>query len=248
MRRIIPALAGVGLASVSGVADAQQSIWSAVPSEQDLKASFPERARREHMSGEALALCHHDSVGQLANCKLQWEEPAGYGFGAAILSLAPKYQLRVGDVQKAPAAVFLPMFFTAPGPVPPTREAAFQEPTGSMARFAWLAPAGPYWPERALRMAVGGRVRIDCRVQDQGRLSDCRPAYDENVAVGFLGATLRMAEKGWMKAGPKPATIPEPADGYWRFEVAYPARDLCDEPGFPVRGSACQKAFARYRQ
>ncbi|MDB5498922.1 MAG: TonB family protein [Phenylobacterium sp.] len=241
MRRQTAALAALGLlACVPGASRAQQSLWVAEPSGQDVRASFPERALHEHINGEAVALCRHDRDGRLTDCKIQWETPAGYGFGAAVLSLAPKYRVRIEGSAQPPVEVALPMFFSAPGPVPPSREAAFQEAAG---RFAWLAPAGPYWPEKALRMASGGRAGIDCRVTDDGRLSDCRPASDEPVSLGFLMVTMRMAERGWMTAGPKPAGATEPADGYWRFEVDFPAKDVCDEPGIPIRRSQCQEAL-----
>jgi hypothetical protein len=191
---------------------------------------------REHVGGEAVVVCRHGAEGQLTHCRVQGETPPGYGFGAAVLGLSAKYRLRLDGATKPPAEVVLPMFFSAPGPTPPARESAFQT---SPRQYAWLAPVGPYWPERALRMNVGGRAVIDCRVQDTGHLIDCRPVLDLPIAGGFLDATLLMAKRGWMTAAPLAAGATEPSDGYWRFEVDFPAKSLCDDPSFPGSRSVC---------
>jgi hypothetical protein len=60
-------------------------------------------------------------------------------------------------------------------------------------RFARIAPAGPYWPEIALRSGVAGSAQIDCKVGREDRLIDCRLVNQAPVDMYFGAAALKMA-------------------------------------------------------
>ena len=65
--------------------------WAALPSAADFQASFPKAANGvNHV--RVLMACDVAAGGALANCALQQEEPAGLGYGAAVLALAPKFR------------------------------------------------------------------------------------------------------------------------------------------------------------
>ncbi len=187
--------------------------------------SYPAAALKDHNGAEIYLACGHDKAGALQQCQVESEFPSGHGFGAAALSLAPKYRLNPHSKAMGLRVVRVPMFFPGLGANPPVRSLVFKPSTG---RFARTAPAGPYWPELALRVGIGGSAQIDCRVADGGRLTDCRLINQTSIDIYFGQSAMKMASAGWMIAGPKPDGIEEPTDGYWRFEVIYPRKTLAD--------------------
>jgi hypothetical protein len=192
-------------------------VWDSRPTADEALASFPPVALREHIGGEAAIKCSHDTSGVLTNCKVVWEYPQGQGFGAAALSLAARFQLNMNGPAARLRDIELPFLYPSQGSEPPSRYSGFPQ---SMKGYAGLAPAGPYWPERALRMGVGGSGTIDCHADDAGHLSGCRLVDDRPLSQNFAMAMLKMAERGWMTAAPVPDGVAPPADGYWRFKVS----------------------------
>lgn len=209
----------------SGSARAAVSKWASTPTPDEVAASYPAEAHQLRIGGETELICGHDREGRLKDCKVQYEVPKGRGFGAAALSLAPKFQLRMDGPQRPPASVPVPFFYGPPGPPPPDRDVVFHASKG---RFARLAPAGPYWPEKALRLAIGGSGTIDCHVKDDGQLYDCGIVDEDPMGSGFADSLYRMAETGWMTAGPIPKGVVDPPDGLWRFHVVFPPKSLTE--------------------
>ncbi|HEX3887242.1 MAG TPA: energy transducer TonB [Phenylobacterium sp.] len=205
------------------MAQAAPSGWQSLPTKEELLASYPPAAIRDHFGGEAEMICGHDLAGALEKCRIAFETPAGVGFGAAALSLASKFRVDMNSPAARQSVLTIPLLFEAVGVPPPSREAVFPK-----AGQRVLAPAGPYWPEAALRMGVGGSAKIDCKVAANGRLNACRMVTESPIGFDFILAALKMAERGWMVAGPVPEGVAEPTDGYWRFEVAFPRRTLVD--------------------
>jgi hypothetical protein len=213
-------------ASSSSVAQTAQPKWDAVPTVADAFAVFPPEALAEHYGGEAVLTCRHDKLGILHDCQVLEGLADGGGFGAAALSLAPKYRLNVRSTAMEQPSIRVPMFFPAQGSdAHPLRTAVFRPSTG---RFAGIAPAGPYWPDLALRLGLGGSAQVDCKVAATGRLADCRLINQTPIEAGFGDVVMKMASVGWMTAGPKPDSAEEPVDGYWRFDVEFPRRTLAD--------------------
>lgn len=195
--------------------------WAQTPSPNDLSALYPEAAIVGGVEGEATLHCRRLPDGALGDCSVAAESPAGFGFGKAALAVAPA--LRMSPDCK-PKTVTLPIHFSMPVKLrtqAPRRAAVFQTPTGA---YASLAPAGPYWPERALRLGAGGLVVMECKVAADLRLQACRLVGEEPEEVDFGRATLKMAQRGWMTAAPLPLGAATPADGFWSFVVLYPRR------------------------
>jgi len=71
--------------------------------------------------------------------------------------------------------------------------------------FPELGGPGPYTPERATRMGLGGVAVIQCALALSGRLNKCTLIADGPTGLSYGDAALKMAGVGYMTANP-----PEP--------------------------------------
>jgi protein TonB len=67
--------------------------WVATPSVDDAQAVYPKAAAEKRLEGRATLKCGVNADGFLKDCASIAEEPAGQGFGAAALAIAPKFQM-----------------------------------------------------------------------------------------------------------------------------------------------------------
>lgn len=90
--------------------------WLAMPSGVDLTWAFPPRAMAQNIGGKATIECEVTIQGALKDCEVVSEEPAGYGFGEAVLALTSKMlfkpALECGRV--VPHPVRIPLTFLPP--------------------------------------------------------------------------------------------------------------------------------------
>jgi TonB family protein len=77
---------------------APDPIWLALPTAAEFQAAFPKTERGANRVRVVL-LCDVAAGGALSGCSVDSEEPAGQGYGAAALALAPK--IRVGLLSAA---------------------------------------------------------------------------------------------------------------------------------------------------
>ena len=214
------AAAATVLAGASAQAQSAME-WLEKPSPLDLRAAYPAKALADGVDARVTLKCDVRNDGRVEACGVGGEEPAGYGFGASALMLAPKFKLALAGGVKPGDVVNIPIRFARIGD-PPLRDAIFKKPTGD---YRKLVPAGPYWPEKALKQGKGGEAVVDCVVEADNRLSACAHVSGE---PHFGGSTLRMAASGWMMAAPLPAgALPAPENVY-RFKVVFPARRIAD--------------------
>lgn len=222
--RAIQKLGGIAAAcSLLFAAGESRAQWIRSPTAQDLAAAYPDAARRAGVAGRADLSCVVTADGSLDGCKVALETPADQGFGAAALTLAPLFKLDMASATGGAAKgkrLRLPLRFGARANAPPLRPASFKTDR----QYAWLAPAGPYWPDTALRLGRGGFVQVDCVVGDDQSLKNCVVAQAEGEDVGFVDSVMAMTKRGWMTAGPIPPNVAPPADGVWRFEVVFAAK------------------------
>jgi len=68
-----------------------------------------------------------------------------------------------------------------------------------------LGPPGPYTPERAARMGLGGLAVIQCALALSGRLNSCTLVAEGPLDMAYGAAALKMASAGYLRATP-----PEP--------------------------------------
>lgn len=52
-----------------------------------------------------------------------------------------------------------------------------------------------YYPDHAARMGLGGKATIVCKINLEGRLTDCAVASESPAGEGFGDATLKVASK-----------------------------------------------------
>ena len=112
MRRLEPRAVFVGVtlaALVLGIAASQiapeirkrqrapifTAEWTSLPTEEDIAAVYPEKARNVAFEGdvEVDMRCYVDKAFGIKGCSVVRERPTGYGFGEATLKLAPKFRL-----------------------------------------------------------------------------------------------------------------------------------------------------------
>jgi len=84
----------------------------------------------------------------------------------------------------------------SPAKSPPLAEPVF--PTHH--DYSQLGGPGPYFPERAERLGVGGVAVLQCALALTGILSDCSVLADGPTDFAFGIASMRMAKEGYMKA------------------------------------------------
>lgn len=208
--------AGLALAPTSVMA---QAIWAETPSAVDLGAYVPPKTDGPR-DAAARIRCKVAPDGQLSDCEVVSETPAGWGFGAFALTIAPKFRATPEAARKMKGFVVLPIRFGASeAGAPPRREARFQVISG----YRGNGVAGPYYPDRALRTGATSIVKVDCRVGDKDQLEACRITDAPNAEYGFGDAVLKMVERRWMTAGPPPEGVTPPDDGIWRFQVVFDA-------------------------
>ena len=86
---------------ITFAASAKTPIWSALPSVSEMQAAAP---KSEGGSNDARVtlVCDVQAGGSLSGCAVDREEPAGQGFGPAILSLAPKFKVELMSAEGTP--------------------------------------------------------------------------------------------------------------------------------------------------
>jgi TonB family protein len=88
--------------------------WTATPTAADMQALVPKQADGPNEARVTL-VCDVLDGGALSGCAIDREEPAGQGFGAAVLALAPKFRTDLMSVEGQPtvgAKVRLPVRFS----------------------------------------------------------------------------------------------------------------------------------------
>lgn len=77
--------------------------WAALPTPAQFQGAFPEAAAKAGvLQARAAMSCTVEADGGLAACTAASEEPAGYGFGAATLPLAPLFRVKLWGADGRP--------------------------------------------------------------------------------------------------------------------------------------------------
>src|SRR5262249_10083316 len=91
--------------------------WEAAPVSADLVAAWPKGAPPDLQEARVRLSCGLTAEGKLDPCTILSEEPPGFGFGAAALSLTPRFRGTPGSVSRdrlKRAGVILPIPFENP--------------------------------------------------------------------------------------------------------------------------------------
>jgi hypothetical protein len=201
-----------GESAWSGIASAQApSRWEKTPTVEDVAAAYPAKAQQAGVEGRAVLVCAAMPSGVMEKCAVESEEPAGSGFGAAVLSLSPKFVLKRDQVTQQPVKVALRFVL----PELPERQLAW---VGKPGASGHLGPPGPYFPDNAYRRQVGGEVWIKCMVGPSDELDACEALEVSPGGFGFEYAAVKMAERRYIKAAP----AAQPSVGPFVFRVLFP--------------------------
>jgi TonB family protein len=121
VRYWIAALAALLAAPALAQPDTPPS-WTRKPSASDLLAVWPSTALARRAGGQAAIRCTISARGALSDCALEHESPAGAGFGAAALTLAPRLRLKPGthDGQSIVTTAILTIGFPDPDDLTPS--------------------------------------------------------------------------------------------------------------------------------
>ncbi len=68
--------------------------WLRMPGAREFSRFYPDSAVRREISGKVTLACLVTASGTLSGCRVAGETPAGEGFGAAALKLAPFFKMR----------------------------------------------------------------------------------------------------------------------------------------------------------
>jgi hypothetical protein len=179
-------LGGPGATHVFGPVAEQ---LAAVPTDADVMAAWPTQAKAKGLGGSAVMHCVADMGGALSDCRLMTERSHA-GFGAALLSLAPKYRLLHAAEGKRPERADVIVTATWPAPDTPADWVTPPKP-GDFSTTA--TPA-------AWRYGEPGTAVMNCLLAKLGALYDCMVVYQIPAGKGFGAMTLRF--QGFLRLKP----------------------------------------------
>ena len=182
-------LSGLGATHVYGPA---ADDLARVPSDADVMAAWPAKAKAKGLGGSAVMRCLADLGGELSDCHMMLERSHA-GFGEALLSLAPAYRLRHAPEGGRPDRT--PVVITATWPAPETP-------------VDWQAPPKPgdfmtSETPAAWRAGGTGMAVMNCLAAQMGALHDCEVVYQDPPNLGFGAMALRF--QGFLRL--TPATV-----------------------------------------
>lgn len=92
---LLAAVAAGALVSCTTPEEVRSPIWTGSPSTPSGQEFTPERALREGKAGHVMVLCRsHVEDGSVSDCRVAYEYPKGYGFGASALRMMSGIDVR----------------------------------------------------------------------------------------------------------------------------------------------------------
>ena len=190
--------AAMALGAAAALAQDREPDWLRRPTSDDIKAVWPREAYRKGLGGKAVIGCVVTVQGALRNCTILSEQPAGGGFGNAGLALTPQFVMRPALKAGVPVegAVRIPLTFPQFTPsteaLPPSKGTLVytQLPWRKAPTFAEVLAA---YPAKARAARVGGAAAIDCRIQEDGHVANCRSLKETPTGYGFFAAAKSLA-------------------------------------------------------
>ena len=189
--------------------------WVRLPTGDELVALWPPAALARGIGGKAIIVCIVSISGSVGGCVMDSETPAGYGFGAAALSLAPYFQMSPATQAGVPVAggvVKIPIVFQNDGGGPGIDTPAVRR---LFRTLNWAQQ--PSRAEVAAFAGADGRdqtVSLQCDFDPDGRLRACQPLI-RGAPPALETAALKLTRGFIAETGPKPS--PQAGD---KVEVA----------------------------
>ena len=91
-----------------------QPEWLRTPKATDIFRAHPRDRRGHWVKGGATMICTITTTGTLTACRVTEERPQGAGMGAAVIKLAPLFQMRPLDLKLRPVVgrfIYIPVEF-----------------------------------------------------------------------------------------------------------------------------------------
>ncbi|WP_395671924.1 energy transducer TonB [Phenylobacterium sp.] len=201
MRTVLVGLFIAGAVTPGGARAQDRNVeWLRRPTPDMLTAVWPSEAWRRGLTGRAIIACKVSIQGALFDCKVDKEEPAGSGFGAAGIALTPQLLMKpaLRDGRPVEGDVRIPINFSAPPGQMIGGSTVGMRDLYSAAQAWPLAPTYQdviaAYPAKAKAAGVGGLVSLNCEVKVD-RLSACRVMREEPKGHGFLAAARELTKK-----------------------------------------------------
>lgn len=182
-------------------------IWTERPDASAFERFYPEAARYQDVTGRVVLMCIVRSDTH-TDCTIESEEPTGWGFGSAALSISGSFRLlpMVRDGQTLETGrVRVPVAFRLADEDRPDPSQLSPELREFMEN--WPEPDLPSWdmaptasevaaeyPRAALAAHVRGRAILSCTIRDDRTLT-CHPVAETPDAHGFSEAALRLSQR-----------------------------------------------------
>jgi TonB family protein len=188
--------------------------WLERPSAIDVAAAYPDRAQRAQISGKAIVACRVGGDGRLYQCRVFAEAPLGEQFGAAALSLTPKFRM-TPPAQPRPGVaptIFIPIHMLIVKLGPHTNQEDPKPLVLASPRWA-SAPSFDDMAQAFPRAAGSGAADIDlrCNVGPDGAAGPCEVLKERPAHEGFAEAALSLAPRFRVDMGGRP---PRPDDDF----------------------------------
>lgn len=180
------------------LAQDQAPAWLRRPTGDDFEAVWPRKAFKEGRGGKATIGCVVTVHGALRDCKVLEEEPADAGFGGAGLALTPQFLMRpaLKDGKPIETYVRIPLNFPSFAPYNNIRVndrsglVHSQLPWRRAPTYAEVLAA---YPAKARAQKTGGMATLDCKIEKDGRLRECRVLREAPKGMGFAGAARSLS-------------------------------------------------------
>ena len=214
--------------------------WLRRPTAQDLLSVWPAAAFKGGQGGKAVIACDTTVEGTLRGFRVLSESPAGLGFGAAAMALAPQFLMKPATKAGVPVAsrVQIPVDFQRPDRALGSRIRSSTTDVQTNAVFSdvsWVsAPSHQEvmaaYPAKARAEGVGGSVTLMCKFTRGGGLAACQEAREEPAGYGFENAARALTSR--FVAPLKTETGRSVVNGYTQVRVTFAPGPLTE--GEPV--------------
>ncbi len=179
--------------------------WIHTPTEAELQSVWPQEAQGQ--PGEAEIVCRVTDKGVARNCRTVREDPAGKGFGAAAVKLAPRLALSPATYRgyAVPSDLQLVIVFALPASRQ-TGVAKYGEGRLALTNAPWRATPSraemaAAWPSQAPTDLAAGKAWLRCGFGADGGLASCGVFNEDPVDKGFGAAALSLAGRFRMREG-----------------------------------------------
>ena len=204
MRRVMSGLGVIAATGLAGFAGADRpSDWVTRPDAEMMTSYYPKEAMDKTVSGRVVLVCKTGLDTRVSDCEVEEEMPIGMGFGDATRRMAEaEFRISPAIVNGKPVAggtARIPVRWVTP--MTGSRSVIFKAIWAEAPTFADVEAA---WPASAGDLPEGLGV-VRCRVQSDGRLTNCGIAGQTPWGSPFGGAARTLAEKFRVRLTPEEA-------------------------------------------